>query len=310
MPLLISRAFPEASLQALRVCLEYMIVSLLLEQLTDVPATTPEAQKWANIFKQAFKQTLRASEDSATAILKQLRKLKRVLLVSQPPTANENLSNSFIDRVLNTIEEPYRSYLVESNILLAEGMVKEAADRENPDTALTLKTYMEARRMTIGIRPIFEIGRWIYGLDIAHEVLTHPDILHIEKQMIDLVFLANDLYSYKKECFACGAHHNYITIALRDPITGLRENDRQGAIDYTCRKFCEVLGDVQLCRKVLPRFGESEDTKIALYIDMMMDVVVANIQWSLATLRYGHFEIYDAAEAPVWGDVVFELDAL
>ncbi|KAG6886685.1 hypothetical protein C0992_002828, partial [Termitomyces sp. T32_za158] len=258
----------------------------------DAPATIPEAQKWADVFKQAFQQTLGASENPASEIFKQLRK------------------SIFIDKVLINVEEPYRSHLVKSNILLAEGMVKEAADRKTPDAELSLEMYMEARRKTIGIRPIFDIGRWIYGLDIAHEVLTHPAILNLEEQMSDLVFLANDLYSYKKEFFACGAHHNYVTIALRDPTTGLNRNDRQGAIDYTSNKFCEILEDVEHRKKALPKFGESEDVKVALYVDMMMDVVVGNIQWSLVVQRYGHLKSSGTAEVPNGGDVVFDMDPL
>ncbi|KAG6860514.1 hypothetical protein C0995_010294 [Termitomyces sp. Mi166 len=287
MPLLASRAFPKSSLGPLRVCLEYMVVSLLLEQLTDGPTTTAQAQKWKDIFKQAFKQTLKETQEPAEVIIKQL----------------------FTYGVLKAIKDPYRQCLIENNILLAEGMVKEAADRENPNTEHTLESYMKARRDTIGIRPMFVIGRWIHGLDIGHEVLMHPDIVKIEDGFVDLVFLANDLYSYKKEFFECGAHHNYVTISLRDPITGLHEKDRQGALDHTCQKFFEILVDLQHRKKALPSFGESEDSKVAMYVDLMMDVVVANIQWSLACKRYD-LRIAGTAEAPKWGDVAFDMDPL
>lgn len=294
---------------------------------SDAPASTPEAQKWADVFKQALKQTVTASDNPASETLKELRQLTSVS--SWPSAAYYNPCNSFTYRVLNTIQEPHRSYLIESNILLAEGMVKEAAHRETPDDELALETYMETRRHTIGIRPIFDIGRWIYDLDIAHDVLTHPEILKLEQHIYHLVFLANvsalahlhyglqvpcystqDLYSYKKEFFACGAHHNYVTITLSDPITGLDKYDRQGAINHTSQRFLEVLADLEHQRKTLPTFGESEDAKISMYVDMMMDVVAGNIQWSLTTARYGHFEIAGTAEAPIWGDVVFDMDPL
>ncbi|KAG6886950.1 hypothetical protein C0992_001482 [Termitomyces sp. T32_za158] len=273
---------------------------MVIYTCSDAPASTREAQKWADTFKEAFKQTLERSKDPASEILKQLRNQNEYYRVLQQLTKI----------LLNTLNEPYQSYLVKSNILLAEGMVKEAADRENPDTKHTLEAYMEIRRTTIGIRPIFDIGRWIYGLAIDHETLTHPDIVKLEEKMTDLVFLANDIYSYKKEYLACGAHHNFVTFALRDPITGLDGKDRQGAIDYTVKKFREVLEDMEHGRKALPKFGESEDVKVALYVDMMLDVVVGNVQWSLAAPRYGHFKLSGTAEVPDWGDVIFDMDPL
>lgn len=232
--------------------------------------------------------------------------------------------------MLNAIEDPYRSHLVENNVFLAEDMVNEAVDREKPDTGLTLETYVKARRDTIGARPFFHIGRWIYGIDMTHEVLTHSGILKIEEQLSNLIFLANvshgfiqvstsrslndsvssqDLYSYKKEFLTCGAHHNVITVALRDPVTGLHETDRQGAIDYTCNRFFQVLADFEHQRKALPSFGESENMKAAMYIEVMMDIVVGTIQWSLECERYGHFQVVGTTEAPNW-DVIFDMDPL
>ncbi|KAG6831873.1 hypothetical protein H0H92_006990 [Tricholoma furcatifolium] len=268
-----SRVFPESSQEHLRISLEYMMVFLMLEQLTDTPATTAEAQKWADVYSQAFKQVLGESKGPAS-IIKQLR------------------------------------IAVESNILLAKGVVKEAADRENPATELTLEAYMEARRDSIGLRPFLDIGRWSQDIDISRDVLMHPEIAKLEEQTIDLVSLANDLYSYKKEFFESGAHHNYVTGALSDPISGVSENDRQGAIDYTCRIFSEILADFLQRTRALSSFGEDVDGKVTEYIGVMLDLIVGNIQWSLACRRYGHSDVKMKESATVWGDVVFEMDPL
>ncbi|KAG6883044.1 hypothetical protein C0992_009879, partial [Termitomyces sp. T32_za158] len=214
------------------------------------------------------------------------------------------------ERMSNAIKDPYWSSLVRNNILLAEGMAKEAVDRENPDPEITLEKYMKIRRDTIGARQLFDLGRWIYDLDIPCEVLTHPDIVKIENLLVDIVSLANDLYSYRKECFERDANHNHITVAFRDPITNLRENDLQGAIDYTYSKFCQVLKDWEDRKKALPSFGESEDAQVVKYIEMVTGVVVGTIQWSLECRRYGHSEAAETAEAPNWGEVIFELDQL
>ncbi|KAG6919284.1 hypothetical protein DXG01_007416 [Tephrocybe rancida] len=264
---------------------------------SDTPATAAEAEIWADVYKQAFRQTLGETSKGPATIIKHLT-----------------------DRVLGAVGEAYRPYLVASNILLAEGMVKEAADRESPAHELTLDAYMEARRDSIGLRPFLDLGRWIRNLDIPPEVLTHPDIAKLEEQTIDLVSIANtgpgsnlpttqDLYSYKKEFFESGAHHNYVTVALKDPIAGLAEGDRQAAIDYTCKRFSEILADFQRRQEVLPSFGEGIDAKVTQYVDVMMELVVGNIQWSLACRRYGHCDAAGTAEAPTWGDVVFKMDS-
>ncbi|KAG6881342.1 hypothetical protein C0993_001876 [Termitomyces sp. T159_Od127] len=187
-------------------------------------------------------------------------------------------------------------------------MAKEAADRENPDPEMTLEKYMRIRRDTIGARQLFDLGRWIYEIDVPCEVLTHPNIVKIEDLFVDLVSLANDLYSYKKEWFECDTNHNYITIAFRDPVTGLRKNDVQGAIDYTYCTFCQSLTYLENQKKVLPLYGESEDVQVAKYIEMVMDVVVGTIQWSLKCERYGHLDVAGAAKAPNWGEVTFNMD--
>ncbi|KAG6894759.1 hypothetical protein C0992_004808 [Termitomyces sp. T32_za158] len=188
-------------------------------------------------------------------------------------------------------------------------MAKEAVDRETPDPDITLEKYMKIRRDTIGARQLFDLGRWIYDLDIPCEVLMHPDIVKIEDLFVDIVSLANDLYSYRKECFEGDTNHNYITVAFGDPVTGLRENDLQGAIDYTYQKFCQVMTDLEDQKKALPSFGESEDARVTKYIEMVTDVVIGTIQWSLECGRYGHFGMFGTVKAPNWGDVVFDIDS-
>lgn len=59
---------------------------------------------------------------------------------------------------------------------------------------------------------------------------------------------------------------------------------------------------------MLPSFGESVDAQVAKYIEMVTDVVVGTIQWSLECGRYGHFGITGTVNAPNSGDVVFDVD--
>ncbi|KAH0581064.1 hypothetical protein J132_02944 [Termitomyces sp. J132] len=278
--LLSCRFFPKSSLEHLRICMDYVMISFILEQLTDQPATTAEAHKWVDVYKQAFKQTLRATEEPALII------------------------KEFVDRLLYAVKDPH---FVQNNIFLADSMLKEAADRAT-HAELDLEAYMRTRRGTIGMIQVFYIGRLICISDLSPEVQMHPDIIKLDGLSRDLVLLGNDLYSYKREYLECGAYHNYITIALRVPIAGLHTNDRQGAIDYTCQKFCETLADFEHTKKALSSFGENEDAKVAKYVAVLMDIIIGNIQWSILCGRYGHTGNSKTIEAQNWGvEVVFDL---
>ncbi|KAG5733850.1 hypothetical protein E4T56_gene4911 [Termitomyces sp. T112] len=307
-PHLAIRAFPGSDLKYLRICVEYLIAAFLLDRLTDKPATAAQAQEWADIYKQDFRKTLQETKGPAR-INQYLTKKCDIYPQAFSKTFEKTKGPAEIIKYLtshmsNTIKDPYWSCLVENNILLADGMAKEAVDRENPGTEMDLETYIKVRRDTIGARQLFDLGRWIHELNITPETLTHPDIVRMEEQFIDLISLANDLYSYKKEYLAKDAKHNYLTIALRDPTADLHENDLQGAINYTYDKFCRVLADLEHQKKVLPRFGKSEEAKVDKYFWLMMNVVIGTIQWSLECERYGHFV---DADGPNQGDVVFNL---
>jgi len=211
---------------------------------------------------------------------------------------------------VGAIDEPYQSYIIASNISLAEDTVKEASDRESPSHGLSLEAYMDARRDSVGIRPFLGFGHWIWKLDIPQDILAHPSIAKMEEQAIDMGALANDLYSYKKEFFESGAHHNYVTVALRDLIANIPTGDRQAAIDYTCKRFAEILADFHRQKEELPSFGEDNDKMVGQYVSTMMDLVVGNIQWSLACRRYGHSDPSAEVNEATWGEVVFDMDPL
>ncbi|GLB33480.1 hypothetical protein LshimejAT787_0103640 [Lyophyllum shimeji] len=286
LPLLMSRAFPEAELGPLRVSLDFMMLFLMLEQLTDAPATPADARKWADIYIQAYKQTLEETKGLASLV------------------------KELASRVVNAVEEPYRSHLIASNVTLAEGTVKEASDRESPSHGLSLEAYMDARRDSVGIQPFFDLQRWISKLDIPQDVLKHPGVMILEEYAINMGAIANDLYSYKKEFFESGAHHNFVAVAMRDPSANVPPGDRQKAITHTCKQFTKYLEDFHRQKKELPSFGRDVDKMVEQYSNALLDIVAGSILWSLVCRRYGHLDPSTESNAPTWGEVVFEMDPL
>ncbi|KAJ6516266.1 isoprenoid synthase domain-containing protein [Mycena sanguinolenta] len=272
LPLLIARAFPEADAAHLKVCLESMMMFLILEQLTDTPATSAVSKKWANEFVEALQQAEapQTKKEGPAAILQ--------LLGTQ---------------VITAIDPPYRAGYIASNVLLAEGVVQEALDREQHDenNPISLETYLATRRKSIGALPFHDLALWTWHLELPDAgVLNNPHIQLMVQASVDLVLLANDIYSYRKEYLEDGAKHNYVTVAMHDLKTSFKAGDIQAAIDYTAKEFVDTLARLKESKALLP-FGDNADLspKIERYTELMMDSVAGNIEWSVACKRYSLF---------------------
>lgn len=75
-------------------------------------------------------------------------------------------------------------------------MIQEAEDRAKGHIR-NLEDYFEVRRGTVGVEPSFAVGE-LY-LNIPQEVIDHPVIAKLKEIAIDLITIANDIYSYKVE---------------------------------------------------------------------------------------------------------------
>lgn len=103
--------------------------------------------------------------------------------------------------------------------------------------------------------------------------------------------LLQDLYSYRKEYLEDGAKHNCVTMVMNDPSIAINAGDLQSAIDYTTSQFSVALGRFAECKKQLPLWSDSDiHKKVERYTETMMDLVVGNIQWSIACKLYSLFE--------------------
>ncbi|KAJ7067946.1 isoprenoid synthase domain-containing protein [Mycena amicta] len=272
LPLLIARIFPEAPGVHLQTCLEYMMMFLILEQLTDAPATSETSKKWAAEFVEAIQHAdaPKSGKQGLAAVLQHLG-----------------------TKVIAAIDSPYRQGYIQSNVLLAEGVVQEALDRErHEDTKyLSQEAYMNTRRKSIGALPFHYLNLWIWKLDIQEAVWSLPHIKQMVEAAVDLVALGNDIYSYRKEYLEDGAKHNFVTVAMHDPSTGIQVGDIQAAMDYTVNEFKNRLSWVEELKKTLPYFDEQPGLrpKLDRYVELMMDSVTGNIEWSVACRRYSLF---------------------
>ncbi|KAF7313495.1 Phospholipase [Mycena chlorophos] len=271
LPLLIARIFPEADGVHLQTCLEFMMSFLILEQLTDTPATTETARKWAAEFVDALQHANSdvpaPPKEGPAAVLQQLSK-----------------------KVMGAIDPPYRAAYIASNILLSEGVVQEAIDRESGVEQTSLETYVQTRRKSIGAMPFHALDLWISKLDIPDEVLKNPHLQEMVDGAVDLVALANDVYSYRKEYLEDGAKHNFVTVAMHDPGTGIKPGEIQAAIDYTVERFKATLSRLEELKRTLPSLdAPGLGPKLERYAELMMDSVAGNIEWSVTWVAMSFF---------------------
>ena len=80
-----------------------------------------------------------------------------------------------------------------------EGVVQESIDKKDR-RILNIKSYIDARRRTSGVRPSFSI--YELGFDIPDNVMAHPTIQEMIVAAIDLVALCNvsNFRFVKTEC--------------------------------------------------------------------------------------------------------------
>lgn len=61
----------------------------------------------------------------------------------------------------------------------------------------TVDNYLEIRRDTVGARP--SLAFLELKVDIPDEVMAHPSIITLAGTAVDMIIIANDIYSYNVE---------------------------------------------------------------------------------------------------------------
>ncbi|KAF9238506.1 isoprenoid synthase domain-containing protein [Melanogaster broomeanus] len=267
-PLLASLAWPLASCQELKAILDYMTSSIMLEVLTDHCSSAKAVE-----ISRLWMETLRGGDGgkfSRHAFFKSMR-------------------TELVPNMKAAIDPFHWPQFIISNDQFARNTVQEALDREaHVNKPRKIQSYMIMRRETIGTRPCFVLMRTTRRLCIPDHVLTHPVMEELENVALDMVYIANDIYSFKKEYGENGALNNIMTVIQKDPTTN--HLDLQGRFDYAAKLFREARDRFNACRDNLPSFGDVDlDRQVSAYADGLVDWVTGNIQWSIVNRRYKVF---------------------
>lgn len=77
-----------------------------------------------------------------------------------------------------------------------DGVVQQAADR-SINLIRDIDSYFAMRRATSGIGTVFSICE--LSLNIPNSVMAHPVIEKLTELAVDMIFIDNDMFSYKVE---------------------------------------------------------------------------------------------------------------
>ncbi|KLO13041.1 terpenoid synthase [Schizopora paradoxa] len=146
---------------------------------------------------------------------------------------------------------------------------------------LGIESFVHIRRENSAVRVCFALFEYIHGMELPDDVFENPVFMRLYWQGVDVVWLANDLYSYSMERARGLEGNNMLTIAMKEK--GL---SMQGAADYVGGEVTLRMNQFLADQKELPSFGEVVDKDVQKYIFSMSQWQVGNMVWSFQSLRY------------------------
>ncbi|KAK7012921.1 isoprenoid synthase domain-containing protein [Favolaschia claudopus] len=167
------------------------------------------------------------------------------------------------------------------------GSVVEQAERRSNSYICTMNEYLAARRNNIGSDPSFVFLEISLQLDLPHEVMEHPLIVALNRDTTDMIILANDMCSYKKEVLANDADYNAVTVVMVNEHTDIA-GGIQWISDYhdeIIEHFLRVREDV-IKKNGFPSWGTDIDDQVAKYIDGLGQWIRGHDEWNFGSGRY------------------------
>ncbi|KAF7432704.1 hypothetical protein PC9H_004646 [Pleurotus ostreatus] len=167
---------------------------------------------------------------------------------------------------------------VDSCQIYLDAVIQEADDRAK-GRIRSLDDYFEIRRATVGVEPSFAVGE-LY-LNIPQEVIDQPIISRLKAIAVDLITIANDIYSYKVEWERGEDSHNLVTVVIQQFRLTI-----QGAMDYIGDLNARLVDEFLEKWNHIPVFDGPVDTDIRAYCVMLAEWVRGNDSWSFEGGRY------------------------
>ena len=174
--------------------------------------------------------------------------------------------------------------------------MQESIDKKD-HRILDVKSYIDARRRTSGLKPSFSILE--LGLDIPDEVMAHPaiqemmiaaadipafwnvsDIREMILRRINVINL-KDILSYNLEQMRGDDLHNLITCVMDE-----YQTDVNGAVLWVEDFLLEAAERFHAAKVALPEWDEPVNSQVKVYCDGLGQWVRGLNDWSFESERY------------------------
>ncbi|KZV64298.1 terpenoid synthase [Peniophora sp. CONT] len=257
--LLISHAYPRAPYERFRTLCDYMNILFVLDEVC-------EKQDGAGARETGYrylKSMHDADWDDGSVIARMIKQFRARLLRSCGPRSFARLLQLSTDYVA--------------------AQTREAELRETK-TVLDPESFRIVRRENSAIRLCLGLIEFSLGIDLPDEVFKDEEFMTLYWAVVDMVDLANDLYSYEREQYLGVADHNNITVVMRAYGMSL-----QDASTYLGEQYADMMRIYMDAKDHLMArsFGNEQlDVDVARYIEGMEFWPIGNINWSLETTRY------------------------
>ncbi|KAE9397023.1 terpenoid synthase, partial [Gymnopus androsaceus JB14] len=278
LPLCAAAYAPNADIQQLRVYLDYFVLLLVVEVMSDV--SNAQAGQFNLDFMVDLLNACSNNQPFDTS------KQKDPLV---------ELTAKFARRCLPPLSPLYRHDATQGTISYLQAAAQENYDRTSPSD-FTVDSYLAHRRKVVAIHPVIAFNRWMAQIKLSPEILLTPAFEGLLESTIDLIALPNDLISYKKEKTQGEDTHNLVSVAMVDPAIPVKPGDVQAALDFAGHKITEAYSRFQQCKRdALAQFVSDNSemrSEISRYIDVLLDTIDGNIVWQIdpRTVRYNVFE--------------------
>ncbi|KAF3288574.1 hypothetical protein TWF970_005637 [Orbilia oligospora] len=144
------------------------------------------------------------------------------------------------------------------------------------DRILTVDEYLAFRRPSSGMGPTWSVTE---ANKIPCEVVEHPSVEIFRDLVIDIVSIANDIYSCPKD-IPNGEGSNIISVLLRQGYS------LQDAIDEAGKMVLDRYKIWEQAVRDLPSWGEEVDAVVLKLVQAYSNVCWGNMNWSFVTSRY------------------------
>ncbi|KAJ5958909.1 Presilphiperfolan-8-beta-ol synthase [Penicillium vulpinum] len=184
-------------------------------------------------------------------------------------------------RAFLTIYSEYQKFYKDCHRRYFEGLLKQVTIIRDGGAFPDVQSYLDMRRMTIGVYPAIAVTGAAQNVKLPSRVLKHPSIHECMIATADLVHTVNDVTSLRKDLVQeTGVKQNVVLRLMEQGFTTQQAMDQiQELLKEVYRRWYVALAD-------LPVWGEEIDRQVLKFLDACRDVALGNLYWSFMTARY------------------------